>query len=77
LGVMTGFYDAAGHPDGADSLVVCGHVSEVRKWIKFEAQWTEALKDAGIDRPFHTTDFMSCTKAFDGWRSRVDDRVNC
>src|SRR5215471_3861514 len=76
MAILTGFYDAAGHPQGENALVVCGHVSEKRKWERFDRQWRQALTDAGVLGSFHMTDFMSCTKAFDGWRPRIDDRVN-
>lgn len=75
MGTLTGFYDAAGHPQGENSLIVCGHVSEARKWLKFETQWKQALGDAGLSGPFHMTEFMACTKSFDGWRDRIDDRA--
>jgi hypothetical protein len=65
----------SGHPQGENSLVVCGHVSEARKWERFEAQWKRALTDAGIQGPFHMADLMACAKTFDGWRGRTEDRV--
>jgi hypothetical protein len=75
VGRLTGFYDAAGHPQGENTLIVCGHVSETRKWARFEVQWRKALADVGVSGPFHMTDFMSCAKAFKGWQSRENDRV--
>ena len=39
------------------------------------ADHKQALTDAGVHGPFHMTDFMSCSKTFDGWKPRVADRA--
>ena len=72
---LTGFFDAAGHPDGEHSLLVCGHVAEKTRWDRFERQWKQTLVAAGMTTPFHMSEFMACKGAFEGWRERVEDRA--
>jgi hypothetical protein len=75
MATLTAFCDAAGHPEGEHTLIVCGYVAEAAGWTEFEQQWKNALADVGITGPFHMAEFMACEKSFAGWKPRVDDRV--
>ena len=72
---LTGYYDACGHHDGKHVLALGGYISSVPAWLRFEKQWKRALKRAGIDVPFHMTDFMACERHFKNWKGREEEQA--
>ena len=41
----TVYSDASGHPADSPIVVVAGFVSTVKKWLRFESQWSRLLQD--------------------------------
>jgi hypothetical protein len=70
---LTGYFDAAGHPDGEHTLAVGGYVSSAPAWLRFERLWRRELSKVGIE-VFHMADFMACAKQFKNWRGREDEQ---
>jgi hypothetical protein len=71
---LTGYFDAGGHPDARDVLVVGGYISAIPKWLKFETEWKAALRPHGID-VFHMADFMACAGDYKNWRGREHEQA--
>ena len=71
---LTAYFDAAGHPDGAHSLIVGGYLSDVRAWLRFEKLWKIAIDEVGIE-VFRMADFMACKGAFANWKDRDEERA--
>jgi hypothetical protein len=70
---LTGYFDAAGHPDGKHALVVGGYVSSVPAWLRFDRDWRRALSKVGI-QTFHMADLMACEDEFKSWHGREVER---
>ncbi len=73
VAVLTGYFDAAGHPKQGNVLVVGGFISFEPRWCEFERLWTTALQKAGIQQ-FHMTDFINNSHQFKGWEKRSSDK---
>jgi hypothetical protein len=71
--IFSAYFDASGHPDQQDVLTVAGYAAAVENWIRFEGEWAEILRDAGLNS-FHTTEFMSSQGEFGPWKGRTDKR---
>jgi hypothetical protein len=71
---LTGYFDAGGHQDDKHVIAVGGYVSSVPAWLRFEKEWLQALKRAGIEE-FHMTDFMACQGDFKNWQGREADQA--
>ena len=68
------YFDASGHPDGDNKVMtVGGFVSTVKKWGRFDEEWSAILKSEGV-AAFHTTDFASSGGEFKKWRGQTDRR---
>jgi hypothetical protein len=60
------YFDASGkkeHP----VLSVGGAVAPVHKWMRFEQDWSDVLKQEGVTE-FHATDFASGGGEYRGWK---------
>lgn len=64
------YFDSSGK-DRYPVLTVAGAVSPVKKWARFEKQWSGILKREGVTE-FHATDFASSQGEYKLWR---DDKV--
>jgi hypothetical protein len=69
MAMLTGYFDAAGHPAGDGALTVGGFVAPVRNWRKLGKHWRRACDEEGI-AVFHMTDFMASQQAFVDWRDQ-------
>jgi hypothetical protein len=67
MAMFTAYFDASGHPDMPNPMWVCGLVSTVDKWLKFEEKWKSLLAYFDIENPFHMTDFMAGEKQYKSW----------
>jgi hypothetical protein len=61
------YFDASGKPGRHPVLSVAGAVAPVKKWIRFERDWQQVLKDEGVTE-FHATDFAASRKEYEGWK---------
>jgi hypothetical protein len=62
-------FDESGTPDRNNRvLTVAGFVSSVKKWARFELEWPEVLKDAGLPAGtiFHTSVFARGSPPYEG-----------
>jgi len=71
--IFSAYFDASGHPEQQDVLTVAGYAAAVENWIRFENEWAEILRDAGVTS-FHTTEFVSSQGEFKSWRGKTDKR---
>ena len=46
--VSAEYFDASGKQEGYPFLTVAGAASPIKKWIRFETQSNQALKDEGV-----------------------------
>jgi hypothetical protein len=70
---FTGYFDASGHPDQHEVMTVAGFVSSVKKWSRYDLEWTAILKSEGITS-FHTTEFVSSQGEFSEWKGQTERR---
>jgi hypothetical protein len=61
------YFDASGKQKGYSFLTVAGAVSPIKKWIRFEKQWMQALNDEGVTQ-FHATDFAASQGEYEAWK---------
>src|SRR5262249_53870978 len=62
MGMYTACFDASGHEQGQDFVVVSGFLSTADEWIRFESEWKNRLSKDGLDC-FHMRQFGNDTKA--------------
>ncbi len=61
------YFDASGKQEGYDFLTVAGAASPIKKWARFEKQWSQVLKDEGVSE-FHATDFAASEGEYKDWK---------
>lgn len=61
------YFDASGKQEGYPFLTVGGAASPIKKWIRFENQWSAALGDEGVSE-FHATDFSASEGEYREWK---------
>jgi len=70
----TGYFDASGHPAQQKAITVAGFASTVKKWNRFDVEWTKILRSEGIDL-FRMTDFVNNSGDFAiGWKGETQKR---
>ena len=67
------YFDASGKQGGYPFLTVAGATSPIKKWIRFEKQWNQALTDEGVTE-FHATDFASSEGEYKEWKGDKERR---
>lgn len=74
MGFFTAFFDASGHPADQPFVIVSGYVANYTQWRMFNDTWEEEHKKAGVDLPFHMSDFMAARRAAqnNGTAKRMD-----
>jgi hypothetical protein len=65
--LFAAYFDASGKEDTFTFLTVGGAGSPVKKWIRFEKQWSDVLRREGVSE-FHATDFASSKGEYKGWK---------
>jgi hypothetical protein len=65
------FDDSGTHPE-SPTAVCAGYVATVAQWRHFEREWREADAHEPF-MPFHTTDFLSRHRQFEGWDQQRAD----
>ena len=74
MAMFSAYFDASGHPSDRKVLTVAGFVSTVKKWTRFDVEWSAVLNSEGIDS-FHMTDFVSSRGKFAiGWKGKTERR---
>jgi hypothetical protein len=71
---LTAYFDASGHPDDQEFVVVAGFVADAAAWADFDRLWTARLRKDGITC-FHATDFAGSYREFKEWRDDEPRRV--
>jgi len=62
MAMFTTYFAASGDGRSQPFVVVSGFVANLQQWQMFERVWKESHDEAGVDLPFHMTEFMSaCT----------------
>jgi hypothetical protein len=70
----TAYFDVSGkHTTKYKLLTVAGAVAPVKKWVRFEHQWSEVLKGEGVTE-FHMTDFASSEGEYKDWKDNKNRR---
>src|SRR5271157_889044 len=59
----TGYFDASGHPSQQKAMTVAGFSSTVKKWKRFDIEWTKILRSEGVNL-FCMTDFVNSAGDF-------------
>jgi hypothetical protein len=72
MAVFTAYFDASGNKR-MPVLTVAGFVSRVRKWDRFNDEWSAILSREQVPS-MHMTDFVSSQKHFSSWRGESDRR---
>src|SRR5260370_1514179 len=67
-------FDASGKQEGYDFLTVAGAASPIKKWARFEKQWSQILKDEGVSE-FHATDFAASEGEYKDWKGDAARRT--
>src|ERR1700752_3467846 len=77
--ISAAYFDASGKQEGYHFVTISGAASPIKKWIRFEKQWTQALKKEGVSE-FHATDFAASQGEYKDWkgdRARRSEFVKC
>ncbi len=61
------YFDASGKQEGYSFLTVAGATSPIKKWSRFEKQWSAVLHDEGVSE-FHATDFAASKGEYKDWK---------
>jgi hypothetical protein len=61
------YFDASGKQEGHPFLTVAGAASPIKKWNRFEKQWSLLLKAEGVSE-FHATDFAASKGEYKDWK---------
>jgi len=61
------YFDASGKREGYSFLTVAGATSPIKKWIRFEKQWSVVLHDEGVSE-FHATNFAASKGEYRDWK---------
>jgi hypothetical protein len=70
----TAYFDASGkHTKKYRILSVAGALAPIKKWIRFEQQWNEVLKNEGLSE-FHATDFHASQGEYKDWKGDKERR---
>jgi hypothetical protein len=67
------YFDASGKQQGYAFLTVAGAASPIKKWIRFEKQWSQALNEEGVSE-FHATDFAASEGEYKDWKGDTPRR---
>lgn len=59
LSMYSAYFDASGHPSDQPFVVVSGFVANIEQWQGFNFAWAQHHTNAGVNLPFHMTDFMA------------------
>jgi hypothetical protein len=65
--MYSAYFDASGKKDSHRSITVAGAVSTVKKWLRFEREWSKVLREFGV-KEFHYTDFAASLGEYKGWK---------
>jgi hypothetical protein len=81
--MFAAYFDAGGTATRGGVMSIAGFVSDVRKWKRFETEWTKILDRESVSC-FHMTDFVSSQGQFKSWaeqgnrrRRFIADLVQC
>jgi hypothetical protein len=61
------YFDASGKEDCSPVLTIAGAVAPLKKWIRFERQWKDALADEGVAE-YHANTFNPGEGEFKSWK---------
>lgn len=67
------YFDASGKQERHAFVTVAGAVAPIKKWMRFEKQWSQALKDEGVSE-FHATDFAANEGEYKDWKGDTPRR---
>jgi len=83
LAMFSAYFDASGKAERPGVLSIAGHVSNVKKWKRFETEWRSILDRESVSL-FHMTDFVSSRGDFVSWKGDtlrrkkfIDDLLLC
>ncbi len=68
------YFDASGKQERHSFVTVAGATSPIKKWIRFEGQWSQVLKDEGVSE-FHATDFAASEGEYKDWKGDAARRT--
>lgn len=73
---LMAYFDETGHADDPvlNFAGMAGFVAPYGKWLNFEDQWNDTLKNAGLSEPFHMKEFAHSAGQFKSWKGREDKR---
>jgi hypothetical protein len=63
---LSAYFDASGK-EGFPFITIAGAVSPIKKWIRFERDWSEILETHDVTE-FHATDFAASLGEYKGWK---------
>jgi hypothetical protein len=60
MAMFTAYFDASGNAEqSASFIVVAGYIANVLQWRSLEIMWDNIHKEAGVNKPFHMSEFMA------------------
>ena len=73
---LTAYFDETGHADDPALAFagMAGFVAPRGAWVNFEAHWQDALKNAGLNEPFHMREFAHSIGQFRNWKGKEELR---
>ena len=73
MAVFSAYFDASGSKKDPRVLTVAGFVARVRKWDRFNDEWSAILSEENVTS-MHMTDFASSKKEFVTWKGQSERR---
>ena|GEM_PF-1084239 len=73
MAVFSAYFDASGTKKEHPVLTVAGFVARVKKWNRFDAEWSAILAEEKVTS-MHMTDFASSQGEFVSWKGQTDRR---
>lgn len=74
--MLTAYFDETGHAD--DPVLsfagMAGFVAPLGRWLNFEQQWKDALRNADLSHPFHMKEFAHYRGQFTSWEGQEEKR---
>jgi hypothetical protein len=62
MAFFSAFFDASGDAQRHPVVIVAGFMANLQQWGMFDHLWKRAHREAGVELPFHMSDFVSaCT----------------
>jgi hypothetical protein len=77
MAMFTAYFDASGNAEQNHSfIVVSGYIANMLQWRSLEVMWEYIHKEAGVNKPFHMSEFVAATSNPDRYAKQKNARAD-